>query len=117
MRRSLSASLALCALAAAATSCVIVDPDGCRGGGATILVSPSVVFIAVGESKTPNASWCRDGRHDHFNPNWSLGSAADADIISLDPVTGQITGKRAGTATVIATYAGAEGARIQVTVR
>lgn len=117
MRRPLTASLALCALVATATSCVIVDPDGCHGGGATILVSPSVVFIAVGESKTPNASRCRDGRYDRFDPNWSLGDAADANIISVDPSTGRITGKRAGTATVIATYAGVQGARIQVTVR
>jgi hypothetical protein len=38
-------------------------------------------------------------------------------VISLDPVTGRITGKRAGTATVVATYVGAGGTSVQVTVR
>jgi nitrous oxide reductase len=114
MRRSLAASALLLASAA---GCVIVDPSCGGGGGATILISPSVVVVAVGQSTRPKASWCRRGRYDDVSPTWSLGQAADANVIGLDPETGMITGKRAGQATVIATYAGAEGSRVQVTVR
>ena len=116
MRRSLVASLALSLVLASTTGCVIVDPS-CSGAGASILVTPSVVVVAVGQSQTPRAQWCRGGRYDDLSPNWSLASSADANVISLDPVTGRITGKRAGTATVIATYAGASGSSVQVTVR
>jgi len=99
------------------TSCVIVDPSSCGvGGGATILISPSVVVVAVGQSVTPRASWCRNGRYDRVSPRWSLGQAADDDVIALDLESGRITGKRAGQATVIATYDGAEGSRVRVTV-
>ena len=114
MRRPLVASLAI--VLASASGCVIVDPS-CSSGGTTILVSPSTVIVAVGQSSTPRARWCRSGHYDDLDPNWSLGQAADANIISLDTETGRITGKRAGTATVIATYAGAEGTAVQVTVR
>jgi hypothetical protein len=114
MRRFLAASTLLLASSA---GCVIVDPSCGGGGGATILVSPSVVIVAVGQSTTPRASWCRRGRYDDVSPTWSLGQSADATIIGLDPETGRITGKRAGQATVIATYAGADGSSVQVTVR
>jgi uncharacterized protein YjdB len=116
MRRFPSALVALSAIAFSSSSCVIVDP-GCGTGGASILITPSVVFVAVGQSTTPRASWCRNGRYDNMNPQWSLGQSADATIIGLDPVTGQITGKRAGSATVVATYAGVSGASVSVTVR
>lgn len=115
MRRSLAASLSLCAIVVS-SGCVIVDPS-CSSGGAAIYVSPSTVVVAVGASSTPRASWCRDGRYDRMSPEWSLGSAADANIISLDSETGRITGKRAGTATVVARYNGMEGSVVRVTVQ
>jgi hypothetical protein len=113
MRRFLTAS----AILLASAGCVIVDPSCGGGGGATIVISPSIIVVSVGESTTPHASWCRNGRYDDLSPDWSLGQAADANVIALDRTTGRITGKRAGTATAIATYAGAEGASVQVTVR
>jgi hypothetical protein len=120
MRRPpLAASAALSAtivIASAYTSCVFVS-NGCAGGGASILVSPSTVIVAVGGSTTPHASWCHGGRYDSITPRWSLGQPADANIVSVDAATGRITGRRAGTARVIATYEGAEGAAVQVTVR
>ena len=115
MRRSLVASLTLALVSA--SGCIIVDPSCGGGGGTTILVSPSTVIVAVGQSTTPRAQWCRRGHYDDLSPDWSLGSSADANIISLDPATGRITGRRAGEATVVATYAGAVGASVQVTVR
>jgi len=118
MRRFPSAFMALPTFALVSTSCVIVDPGcGSVSGGASILITPSVVYVAVGQSTTPRASWCRDGRYDNMNPQWSLGQSADANVIALDPVTGRITGKRAGSATVIATYAGVGGTSLSVTVR
>ena len=114
MRRFLAASAALSAMVL--SSCVIVDPDSCVGGGASIFVSPTTVVVAIGQSATPRASWCRGGRYDRVNPHWSLGSAADANIISVDAETGRITGKRVGNASVIATYEGAEGSSVSVTV-
>jgi uncharacterized protein YjdB len=51
-----------------------------------------------------------------MSPQWSLGSAADANVIGLDPETGRITGRRAGRATVIATSEGVGGASVSVTV-
>ena len=117
MRRFLAASAAFSMIVVSAGGCVIVDPSSCGGDGASILISPTVVYVSVGESRTPKASWCRDGRYDDLSPRWSLGSSADANVISLDPVTGRVTGKRAGQATVVATYAGAEGPSFQVTVR
>jgi uncharacterized protein YjdB len=116
MRRSLVASVTLSLTLVVATGCVIVDPS-CGGGGATILVTPSTVVVAVGQTTTPKARWCRDGHYDDLSPHWSLADEASADIISIDPVTGRITGKRAGTATVIATYAGAGGTAVRVTVQ
>ena len=116
MRRFPSALLALSAIAAVSTNCVIVDP-GCGSGGASILITPSVVYVGVGQSTTPRASWCRNGRYDNMNPQWSLGSSADGAVIALDPATGQITGKRTGSATVVATYAGVGGSSVTVTVR
>jgi uncharacterized protein YjdB len=116
MRRALFASVVSFAAAGLSASCVIVDP-GCGPGGASILISPTVVFVAVGQSTTPKASWCRNGHYDPFTPQWSLSSTADANIVSLDPATGRITGRRAGTATVVATSDGVEGASVSVTVR
>jgi uncharacterized protein YjdB len=116
MRRLLSLSVAS-AIALGTTGCLLVDASCGGGGGASIHISPTVVFVSVGQSTTPKASWCRNGRYDNMNPQWSLGSSADANVISLDPVTGRITGKRAGTATVIATYQGVEGSRVTVTVQ
>ena len=116
MRRALYHSIASLGLVASSASCVIVDP-GCGAGGASILVSPTVVFVAVGQSATPKASWCRNGRYDPMSPHWSLASTADADVVSLDASTGRITGRRVGTATVIASSDGVEGASVSVTVQ
>ena len=116
MRRSLVAPLASCLVLAVSSGCVVVDPS-CSGGGASIVITPPIVVVSVGQSQTPKAQWCRGGRYDDLAPNWSLASTADANVVSLDPVTGRITGKRAGTATVIATYAGVSGTSVQVTVR
>ena len=79
--------------------------------------SLSVVVVAVGESTTPTASLCHDGRYDVASPKWSLGSSKDSSVIDLDAATGRITGRWPGTASVIATSRGAEGARVSVTVR
>ena len=116
MRRSLIASVASSVLAVVSGGCVIVDPS-CSSGGTSILISPSVVFVSVGQTATPRASWCRGGRYDRVSPRWSLGQAADANVISVDANTGAITGRRAGKASVIATYEGAEGSRVEVTVQ
>ena len=115
MRRSLAASVAGLIAISVASGCIIVDPS-CPSGGASIFVSPSTVVVAVGASATPRASWCRSGRYDRMSPHWSLGSTADANIISVDSETGRITGKRAGYATVVATYEGMDGSRVSVTV-
>jgi len=119
MRRSVIASVSAVAsslLAVVSASCVIVDP-ACSSGGASILISPTVVFVSVGQTATPRASWCRGGHYDRVSPHWSLGQAADANVISVDADTGAITGRRAGKASVIATYEGAEGSRVEVTVQ
>ena len=116
MRRFPSAFVALSAIVASTANCVIVDPS-CAGGGASILISPSVVFVSVGGSATPKASWCRNGRYDNMSPRWSLGQASDATIIDLDPTSGEITGRRAGQARVVATYDGVDGSSVSVTVR
>ena len=116
MRHPFFASVVPFAILASTAGCVIVDPS-CGGGGASILVTPSVVVVAVGQSTTPRASWCRNGRYDNMSPEWSLSSAADANVISLDPVSGRITGRRAGTATVIARSDGVDGTRVSVTVQ
>jgi hypothetical protein len=115
MRRAFCDIVAAFGLVASSASCVIVDP-GCGVGGASILVSPTLVVVAVGQSATPSASWCRNGHYDPLSPQWTLGSSADANIISLDAATGRITGRRAGTATVIATSQGVGGASVSVTV-
>ena len=80
-------------------------------------ISPSVVVVAVGQTATPRASWCRGGHYDRVSPQWSLGQAAYANVISVDATTGEITGRRAGRASVISTYEGAEGSRVEVTVQ
>ena len=119
MRRLVVASAAASVIAASSTRCVVAigDPSCGGSGGLTIVISPRVVYVAVGESLTPKATWCRDGRYDTVSPQWSLSSTADANIISLDASSGRVTGKRAGQATVVATYSGAEGSSMQVTVR
>jgi hypothetical protein len=96
--------------------CVAGDVS-CANGGLLIVVSPSVVIVAVGESVTPTASLCHDGRFDVVSPSWSLGSPGDTSVIALDRATGRITGRRPGQASAIATSQGAEGARLSVTVR
>jgi len=96
--------------------CVAGDLS-CSNGGLLIVVSPSTVVVAVGESVTPSASLCHDGRYDVASPKWSLGSSTDSSVITLDAATGRITGRVAGMASVIATSRGAEGARVSVTVR
>jgi hypothetical protein len=116
MRRFPSAFVALSAIVASTTSCVIVDPS-CSSGGASIFISPSVVVVAVGQSTTPRASWCRNGRYGDGSPRWSLGSTADANVINLNTSTGEITGRRVGSATVIATSDGIDGGSVSVTVR
>jgi len=115
MRRSLLASVVSSTLALASAGCVIVDP-ACSSAGASIFISPSTVIVAVGQTATPRASWCRGGHYDRVSPKWSLGQAADANVISVNATTGEITGRRAGRASVIATYEGAEGSRVEVTV-
>jgi len=117
MYRLLVASMAY-STAASSFTCVVNDPSPCgSSGGLFILVSPSVVVVSVGESLTPRASRCHDGRYDNVPAQWSLGQTADANIITLDATTGRITGRRTGQARVIATYEGADGAALQVTVR
>ena len=116
MHRALYNSIASLGLVASSAGCVIVDP-GCGAGGASILISPTVVFVAVGQSATPKATWCRNGHYDPMSPQWSLASTADAEFVSLDASTGRITGRRVGTATVIASSDGVEGASVSVTVR
>ena len=116
MRRSLLALAVSFTTLGSYFRCVAGDLS-CSNGGLLIVVSPSVVVVAVGESVTPTASLCHDGRFDVASPNWSLGSSTDSSVIAGDAATGRITGRWPGTASVIATSRGAEGARISVTVR
>lgn len=110
MRRMLLAPLVLLA---GSTSCVIVDPS-CSSTSASVVVTPTVVVVAVGESFTPHASsWC-GGHQTQAYPRWSLSNAGDSAFVNLDQMTGQITGRRIGRATVIA---GTEEASVSVTVR
>jgi uncharacterized protein YjdB len=116
MRRSLLALAVSFTTLGSYFRCVAGDVS-CSNGGLLIVVSPSVVVVAVGESLTPTASLCHDGRFDVMSPKWSLGSSTDSSVIALDAATGRITGRWPGTASVIATSNGAEGARVSVTVR
>ena len=116
MRRSLLALAVSLTTLGSYFRCVAGDLS-CSNGGLLVVVSPSVVVVAVGESATPTASLCHDGRYDVMSPSWSLGSQADSSVIVLDRATGRITGRWPGTASVIATSNGAEGARVSVTVR
>jgi len=117
MRQVLVAPFIVLALSA---SCVIVEPTCGSGGGASIIVSPSVVIVSVGGSVTPTASERRcDGRHEErVYPHWSLVHAADSLFIALDATTGRITGRRPGQATVsaVSDQAAAEST-VSVTVR
>ena len=116
MRRSMIALLVSFSTLGAYFRCVVGDV-GCGDGGLLVVVSPSVVVVAVGGSVTPTASLCHGGRFDVISPKWSFGAKADSSVIALDAATGRITGRRPGTASVIATSEGAQGARISVTVR
>lgn len=91
-------------LAVVVSGCVIVGDPTCSGSSASVVVAPGVVVVAVGESFTPNGSdrWCDGGHQSYGSPSWSLSQASDADVIALDASTGRITGRRTGTATVIA---------------
>jgi hypothetical protein len=117
MRRSIIALLVSFSTLGAYFRCVVGDVGCGDGGGLLVVVSPSVVVVAVGGSVTPTASLCHGGRFDVISPTWSFGAKADSSVIALDAATGRITGRRSGTASVIATSQGAEGARISVTVR
>jgi len=116
MRRSLLALAVSFTTLGSYFRCVAGDLS-CSNGGLLVVVSPSVVVVAVGESVTPTASLCHDGRYDVMSPSWSLGSPGDSSVIVLDRATGRITGRWPGQASAIATSKGAEGARISVTVR
>ena len=116
MRRSLLALAVSFTTLGSYFRCVAGDLS-CSNGGLLVVVSPSVVVVGVGESVTPTASLCHDGRFDVVSPNWSLGSSIDSSVIALDAATGRITGRWPGAASVIATSNGAEGARVSVTVR
>ena len=112
MRGMLVASCLL--LLAATASCVIVDPACSNQGGATILVSPTVVLISVGEQVTPSATrGCYGSHRDPTYPHWSLANIADTAIVRLDASSGRITGRRSGQAVVVAQ---SENATASITV-
>ena len=116
MQRLLAAALLLFVV----SGCVIVGDPTCSDGGASIVVAPGIVVVSVGESFTPNGrdSWCDGGHQSYGSPNWSLSQASDADVIALDAATGRITGRRSGTATVVARSAHSDAtSTIVVTVR
>lgn len=100
MQRILAAVLLL----AGVGGCVIVGDPSCAGGAAAIVVTPGVVVVAVGQSVTPDANdtWCDNGHQEHGSPQWSLVHPADSTVVRLDVTTGQITGLRAGQASVMA---------------
>lgn len=100
MQRVIIAALLL----AAASGCVIVGDPTCGAGGVTLVVTPGVVVVSVGQSVTPNGSdsWCDSGHQSHGSPSWMLSQVADSAFIALDVTTGRITGRRAGAATVVA---------------
>ena len=114
MRRSWMLFLAPLAMTA---GCVIVDPS-CSRSSAAVIVSPTVVVVAVGQSFTPSASerGC-DGRYSHSSPRWSLANAADSVYVRVNASTGEITGRRTGRAMVAAqsTESGSVGT-VDVTV-
>ena len=100
MHRVLAAAL----LSVAVSGCVIVGDPTCGSGGASVIVTPGVVVVAVGQSFTPNASdrWCDGGHQSSGSPNWSLSNPADSIYVSLDAGTGRVTGLRAGVVTIVA---------------
>jgi hypothetical protein len=100
MQRVILAAL----LPLAASGCIIVGDPTCSGGGASVVVTPGVVVVAVGESFTPNGSdrWCDGGHQSRGSPRWTLSQAGDSAFVALDPSTGRVTGLRAGVATVVA---------------
>ena len=114
MQRILAAVLLLVSVG----GCVIVGDPACSGGSASIVVTPGVVVVAVGQSVTPNArdSWCDNGHKAHGSPSWSLVQPSDSAIVMLDASTGRITGLRAGQATVMARSSSGATTTISVTV-
>jgi hypothetical protein len=110
--------LATVLLLLGAGGCVIIGDPACTGGGASIVVAPGVVVVAVGQSVTPTASdsWCANGHEAHGSPSWSLVQPADSSIVSLDAVTGRITGLRAGQAILMARSSSGATTTITVTV-
>jgi len=100
MQRMIVAALVL----AASSGCVIVGDPTCGAGGASVVVSPGVVVVTVGQSFTPsgNDSWCESGHQSHGSPSWSLSQPGDSTFVTLDAVTGRVTGRRAGEATILA---------------
>jgi hypothetical protein len=115
MRRLLVASCLL--LLIGTGGCVIVDPGCGNQGGATIIVSPSIVLISVGEQVTPSASRGCYSHRDPAYPHWSLADLADTSVVRLDASSGRITGRRPGQAVVVAHSDDAQSASITVTVR
>lgn len=115
MQRILAAVLLL----AGVSGCVIVGDPSCTGGNASIVVTPGVVIVAVGQSVTPSASdsWCDNGHERYGSPSWSLVSAADSVIVRLDPASGRITGVRPGQTSVLARSTSGATATLSVTVR
>lgn len=110
--------LAAALLLVSVGGCVVVGDPACRGGGASIVVTPGVVVVAVGESVTPNASdsWCDNGREAHGFTTWTLVQPSDSSVVRLDQSTGRITGLRVGEATVMARSTSGATATISVTV-
>jgi hypothetical protein len=107
-------------LLAGVAGCVIVGDPSCPTGGATIVVTPEVLVVTVGQSVTPSASdsWCQNGHTSYGSPTWSLAQPGDSAIVRLNAATGTITGLRVGQATVTArSAASGASAAIAVTVR
>lgn len=104
---------------ASVSGCVIVGDPACSSGGASIVVTPGIVVVAVGQSVTPSASdsWCANGHEAHGSPSWSLVEAGDSAVVRLDTSTGRITGLRAGQATVVARSSSGATATVSVTVQ
>lgn len=115
MQRILPAALLLVSVG----GCVIVGDPACTGGGASIVVTPGLVIVAIGQSMTPTAndSWCDNGHQAHGSPSWSLANPADSTVVSVDATTGRITGLRIGQAAVIARSASGATTTIAVSVR
>lgn len=104
----------------ASAGCVIAVDPSCSTPSAAIVVTPTVVIVAVGQSFTPSASvhGCDGHYRDHSSPYWSLVNPSDSAFVRLNSVTGEITGRRSGRAMVAARSSGFDGeATVSVTVR